>query len=175
MLQAKFKTFTLMFVFLGGCGTGSAQADPASQFVGTWKLVGLNGVRPTTGSVNAATDQPTGTIIYDATGHVAVQILYKQSRPKFAKGPSAGTMEEKAASFDSYTAYWGTYTVDAKAGTVTHHIEGALNPSNAGKDNLRYYELKGNRLTLNNPDDGKGGFRDRKDTSRQLVWERIGK
>ncbi len=143
------------------------------KFVGTWRLVGLNGARPTTGSANAASDQPTGTIIYDDTGHVAVQILYKLNAPKFAAGPSAGPMEEKSAAFDRYTAYWGTYTVDPKAGTITHHIEAALNPSNIGKDNLRYYELKGNRLTLNNPDDGKGGFRNRNDVSRQLIWERI--
>jgi hypothetical protein len=160
-------------------GQFDKQPSPADQeimrnFVGTWKLAALNGERPTTGSANAVSDQATGTIIYDDTGHVSVQILYQLNRPKFAKGPSSGTTEEKAAAFDSYTAYWGTYTVDAKAGTVTHHIQGALNPNNVGKDNLRYYEFHGNRLTLNNPDDGKGGFRDRKDTSRQLVWERIG-
>jgi len=148
-------------------------SDLAQRFVGTWRLVGLNGARPSSGATNAVSDQPSGTIIYDATGRMAVQILYKQNRANFAKGPNAGTQEEKAASFESYTAYWGTYTVDAKAGTITHHIEGALNPGNTGKDNLRYFELEGNRLTLNNPDDGKGGFRDRKETSRQLVWERV--
>jgi hypothetical protein len=160
---------------LGQTGAPPSASDKEimRKFVGTWKLAALNGERPTTGAANAVSDQATGTIIYDNTGHVAVQILYKLNRDKFVGGPSNGTTEEKAAAFDSYTAYWGTYTVNAKAGTVTHHIQGALNPNNVGKDNLRYYEFHGNRLTLNNPDDGKGGFRDRKDTSRQLVWEQI--
>jgi len=38
------------------------------------------------------------------------------------------TTEEKAAAFDSYAAYFGTFTVDAKAGTVTHHLENNLVP-----------------------------------------------
>lgn len=165
---------TACFAQAGFAQTIIAQRNAAaSQFVGMWRLVALNGERPSTGAANAATDRPTGAIIYDSTGHMAVQIQYKQNRPRFVQGPNAGTAEEKSASFDAYTAYWGTYTVDAKAGTVTHHIEGALNPNNVGKDNLRYYEIQGNRLTLNNPDDGKGGFRDRRDTSRQLVWERV--
>jgi hypothetical protein len=144
--------------------------DPAAQkFIGAWRLVGIEGVGRGTGPG----ERPTGVIVYDRTGHVAVQISYKPNRPRFANGPAAGTAEEKAAAFDSYAAYYGTFTVDPAAGLVIHHLENSLNPSNVGKDNVRYYELQGNRMTLSIADDDQGHRLAPTDTTRHLIWERI--
>jgi hypothetical protein len=83
-------------------------------------------------------------------------------------------VEEKAAAFDSYGAYYGTYTVDAKAETVTHHIEDGLNPALRGRNNVRWFEFRGaDRLVLIATEDGKGGTVARKDATYKLVWERI--
>jgi hypothetical protein len=76
--------------------------------------------------------------------------------------------------FDSYAAYFGTFTVDAKAGTVTHHIEDNLVPGRRGTDNVRWFEFQGeNRLALVPIEDGKGGILARKDTTYKLLWERL--
>lgn len=141
----------------------------AQKFIGAWRLVGIEGVGRGTGPG----EQPTGIILYDSAGHVAVQIDYTGKRLGFANGPLAGTTGEKAGAFDSYTAYYGTFSVNAAAGLVIHHLENSLNPSNVGRDNVRYYELQGNRMTLDIADDDNGRRLARKDTVRHLIWERI--
>src|SRR5260221_14768473 len=47
-----------------------------------------------------------------------------------------------------YDAYFGTYTVDAKAGVVTHHLESALFPGDIGKDIKRNFSISGDTLTI---------------------------
>jgi hypothetical protein len=44
--------------------------------------------------------------------------------------------------------YFGTYTVDAKAGIVTHHLESALFPGDIGKDIQREFVIAGDSLTI---------------------------
>ncbi len=147
-----------------------ATANPASSLVGTWRLVAIEG----TGRGTATNDHPMGIITYDSTGHMAAQMIYTSDRPKFASGQNSGTKEEKAAAYDTYGAYWGTYTVDQKAGTVRHHIEGSLTPGDIGNINVRYFEFQGNRIIYYVAEDGKGGLYARKeDATRRLIWERV--
>ena len=63
-----------------------------------------------------------------------------------------------------YDAYFGTYTVDAQAHTVTHHRHGMLDAG--GEDYVRRYEMSpdGSRITLI-PIGGSG-------PETRLVWER---
>jgi hypothetical protein len=90
------------------------------------------------------------------------------------KGVASGTPAEKAAAFDSYLAYYGTYTVDARAKTITHHVEDYSYPGRRGTDNVRWFEFRGNdRIVLTPVGDGKGGVVARKDSTHKLVWERI--
>jgi len=49
-------------------------------------------------------DHPHGIIVYDASGRMAVRQANLDDRKPFSKGPAAGTLEEKAAAFDSYGA-----------------------------------------------------------------------
>jgi hypothetical protein len=111
--------------------------------------------------------------MYDASGHMAVQIVRMADRKPFAHGITAGTLEEKRAAYDSYTAYYGTYTVDAKAGTITHHLEDSLTPGRRGVDNVRYFEFRGDRVVLMPVEDGRGGVLSRKDADYKLIWERL--
>jgi hypothetical protein len=111
--------------------------------------------------------------MYDASGHMAVQIVRMADRKPFANGITAGTLEEKRAAYDSYTAYYGTYTVDAKAGTITHHLEDSLTPGRRGVDNVRYFEFQGDRVVLMPVEDGRGGVLSRKDANYKLIWERM--
>jgi hypothetical protein len=101
-------------------------------------------------------EYPKGLLIYDATGHMAIQIM-KTPHPKVASGDGEKvTPEEKAALFDAYVAYFGKYRVDAKRGVVVHQVEGDLSDAYIGKDQERPYELAGDRLTLKPRWEGEG-------------------
>lgn len=55
-------------------------------------------------------EKPLGYFIYDATGHVAIQMM---ENPAKNSPPKA-------------FAYFGTYRVDTAKGIVIHHVEGAI-------------------------------------------------
>jgi hypothetical protein len=141
------------------------------RLVGAWRLTSVEG----TDAVNHfAYDHPTGIIIYDRSGWMSVQIDVKGSRKPFVNGATGGTAEEKVFAFDNYLAYYGTYTVDLKEQTVTHHLEDSSAPNRRGADNVRWFEFQGNdRLTLIPREDGKGGVIDLKNATYKLHWERI--
>ena len=93
-------------------------------------------------------------IYYDRTGHMAVQIAPDRMRRRFS-GPASGlfsgprpTPEEALDAISGYGAYFGTYTVDERAQTVTHKRIANLNPGGLG-DFVRRYEFPtGDRLVL---------------------------
>jgi hypothetical protein len=148
--------------------------DLSKQFVGAWRLVSIEGNPP---SRTNFYDHPTGLIMYGPSGHMCVNIALKADRKPFApytKGVLTATAEEKVAAFDTYAAYSGTFTIDAKAGTVSHHIENNLIPGRQGTDNVRWFEFQGpDRLLLTPVEDGKGGVLARKDATYHLLWERL--
>lgn len=154
--------------------TSAAPDDLSKKFLGAWRLVSIEGSQP--GLPNNF-DRPTGIIIYAPSGHMSVNIARKADRKPFAPynvGVAAATTEEKAAAFDSYSAYYGTFTIDAKAGTVTHHMQGNLIPGRQGTDNVRWFDFQGpDRLLLTPVEDGKGGTLARKDATYRLLWERL--
>jgi hypothetical protein len=49
---------------------------------------------------------------------------------------------------EGYFAYYGDYTVDERASTITHQLEMASEPSFVGASNLRRAELRGSTLIL---------------------------
>jgi len=144
---------------------GESAADFQKKFLGAWKLVSVEGLNQTT------TDR-VGIIMYDKSWHMAVQIV-SPNRAGFPNGRAKATDKEKAAAFDSYTAYYGTYTIEPENGIVVHHLEGSITPGQIGQDNIRYFEFKGNKLTLSVANDGKGGRLARKDTRAHLTWEKL--
>jgi len=128
-----------------------AQRDDAKRLVGTWRLVS------TTNAERGP--HPTGILIYDARGNMAAQLQADRPRRKYAG--SEPTPDEAKALLTSYLAYFGTYTVEEKAKTVTHHQTGNLNPDL--KNNVRRYEFVGaNRLVLRPIEN-----------QTELIWERI--
>ena len=147
----------------GSSGSGAA-GGLKDRFVGTWKLVGTE-QRNAKGEVippPAGAPKRTGYIIYDPAGYMAVQIM-PVARKKYA-GAQA-TDDEAVAALTGYTAYFGTFTIDAKAQVVTHNLQGSLNPG-MGTDQKRGFELSGNRLTLKPPAAANGN-------QSRLTWERI--
>jgi hypothetical protein len=76
--------------------------------------------------------------------------------------PTATGQEAKAALI-GYTAYFGTYTVDVQAGTVTHYRKGNINPG-AITDVVRRYEFVGDNRVILNPAEN---------PANKLTWERV--
>jgi Lipocalin-like domain len=174
---SKHRILSLCVIGLCVCGAWfGIHAEPQQgkvtrKFIGAWRLVSVEGTNPT---VHFAYDHPTGLIIYDRSGWMAVQIAIKGDRKPFMNGIASGTLEEKAAAFDNYVSYYGTYTLDLKAQTVTHHLVDYSYPGGRGKDNVRWFEFQGNdRLLLIPREDGKGGVIDRKNATYKLLWERV--
>ncbi len=140
-----------------------------SQFVGTWTLTFAE-YRFADGEVKAIYgDDPVGMLMYDAVGRVSIQIM-RRHRPNFAKNDRlGGTPEETQTAFNGYLAYFGTYSIDEEKHTVTHHLQGALLPNWVGGNQVRFFELSGNRLTLRTPPLLIGG----REAVGHLIWQQI--
>ena len=145
--------------------TGSAHPD----LVGTWRLVSYVGEEVPSGvRSDVMGAHPIGYINYGRDGRMIVIIV--GSERKRPAGPVA-TPEEAAALMRSMLAYAGTYTVDAAAKTVTHHVDVSWDETRTGQSLMRTYSLNGDRLTLltdpsNDPATGRK-------TVRTVTWERL--
>lgn len=119
-------------------------ANAANRLIGTWALVNYESSDPDSRQARGA--RPIGLLYYDRTGHMAVQIAPDRTRRRFT-GPLSGvftgprpTPDEALDAISGYGAYFGTYTVDERAQTVTHRRIGNLNPGGIG-DFVRRYEF----------------------------------
>jgi lipocalin-like protein len=161
----------ITFALLCLASASSKQDKRTKQLAGAWRLVSVEGQPP---GVPSSYEEPRGMIIYDLSGWMSVQVASKGDRKPFAKGFSSGTHAEKVAAFDTYVAYYGTYTVNANAETITHHLEDNSYPGRQGAKFVRWFEFQGNdRVALTPVEDGKGGVIARKDATFRLLWERI--
>ena len=138
-------------------GEALAQANIAKRLIGTWRLVDVVNEK----GEKIRGPNPTGFIMYDDSGNMAVQMMPDWERPKFALGKS--TPEQAKAAVDAYSAYFGTYTVDEKAETVTHHRKGNVNPGDLS-DLVRQPIFQGNRLILK-----------ALNSNNSIIWERASK
>ena len=126
----------------------AATQSTSRSLVGTWKLDAYED-RFADGRVEYPYGKnPLGLLIYDKFGNMAVQIMTRP-RSKVASGDETKiTVEEKIALFDSYTAYFGKYSVDWKRLILTHKVFGDLSDVYVGTNQKRPFELRGNRLTF---------------------------
>ena len=121
----------------------------APRIAGTWQLMkrtvtradGTTIVDPVLGA------KPTGRLIYDASGAMSLQMM-RTGRTDAISAPASPRDKSNPRVILGYDSYFGHYTVDEKAGTVTHHVEGSLFPEDLGEDWVRPFTLKGDTLTL---------------------------
>ena len=153
-------------------GARPARAAEASELFGAWQLVSVETIRPNGEIIYPYYGRhPQGLIVYDLSGWMSVQIVSDpkptvptgNSRETFRKAPAA----QKAIAADGYYAYFGRYTVDAGAATVTHHLKDSLEPGERGEDFLRHYSIEQGRLTLLAEVHEMGEVH-----QRRLVWQR---
>jgi hypothetical protein len=131
-----------------------ADGEVANKLLGAWRYVGtrINGGNWDRGA------NPKGMIYYGPHGEMAVQIAPDVKR---MRAGAVMTPQEAFTAVKDYIAYFGTYTVDEAAGTVTHHRQDSLQPGDNG-DLVRRYELNGDRLILRAPN-----------STLEVTWERI--
>jgi hypothetical protein len=115
------------------------------QLVGNWRLVSYTASRDGAEPVYPLGAGARGALDYSPGGRVSVHIM------------GAG-----------YFAYYGYYSVNEKAGTVTHHLELCSERSLAGASNLRHIALDGPRLVLSGSMDLDGNPH-----TIRVVWERL--
>lgn len=165
------RAFPLLLACLGLATAAAAVADPGLN--GAWQLVSVDTVRPNGEVIHPFYgEHPHGLIVYDNSGWMAVQIVSDpppsvpagSSRDEFRNAPAA----EKAIAADGYYAYYGPYTVDERASTVTHHLREALYPGERGVNFVRHYTIMGELLTLVAKVHEMG-----EDHERRLIWRRL--
>ena len=138
----------------------------ADRFIGTWQPVsvvdqlsnGKTGYPP-------YGQYPKGYLMYDATGHVSVQLM-NPARPNVDLNQASP--EEIQTLAKTFLAYSGTYTVVDQT-TVIHRPESSLNPADVGKDQRRQYEFVGDQLILKVPPVEENGVI----RNRTLTWKRV--
>jgi hypothetical protein len=146
-----------------------AQTAAAERILGTWKLVSYVGEDVASGNrTDVMGPHPSGYIEYGRDGRMIV-IIAGTDRKKPAG--AVATPQEAQALLTSLLAYAGTYTLDAAAHTVTHHIEVSWDQTRTGESHVRTYRFEGDRLTLTtqpsrDPATGRPSV-------RTVVWERV--
>ena len=139
----------LVVTSLGAVPAGAQsppQGDIAKRFFGAWRYVGtsIDGKpRPGRGA------EPKGIIYYDPSGAMAAQIAPDRRVPMAGPQPTA---DEAKASLADYVAYFGTYTIDERAGTITHHRQASVQPGEL-TDLCAQLRIRGR-----SPDPAPGGY-----------------
>ena len=127
--------------------SGHAVALTARDLVGAWTLVSAG---------FAYGDNPKGIAMFDAHGHIAIELL-RAGVPKYASNlRTQGTPEEYKATVDGSLAFYGTYKV--KGTDLLLHIESSTFPNLNGADQKRTgLKIKGDMLTWTQPTPSGGG------------------
>lgn len=90
-----------------------------------------------------------GQIIYAASGHMSA-VLSRADRPLLTatrlETTGSAPASEKAAAFDSYLSYGGTWSLHGD--DIVHTVTHALSPNLVGQDNRRHATLEDGAVTL---------------------------
>jgi hypothetical protein len=132
----------------------AAEGEIRRKLQGAWRYIGtrLNGQNWDRGA------NPKGMIYYGPHGEMSVQIAPDVARTRAA---NVMTPDDAFLALKDYIAYFGTYSIDEAAGTVTHHRQATIQPGDAG-DFVRRIEFIGDRLVLRPPN-----------STLEVTWERI--
>ncbi len=116
--------------------------------VGAWSLVECAEILQDGSKRLPLGEGALGQVVYTADGRMSAQLV-RADRAAFASDDYRGAPVDVAAeAFQQYFGYFGSYKVDAGAGTVTHFIEGAWFPNLENTTQLRAFRFEENRLIL---------------------------
>ena len=136
------------------------------QLVGGGKLVSMVAIAPDGTTTNTLGDHPVGQISYTPGGQMSA-LLQHTERPTLTGSTARdATDAEIVAAWRTFIAYFGSYSVDADAGAVVHHVQGAYLPSMVGTDQVRYFTFEDDRLILQPPATAA--------SRAKVTWQKIG-
>ena len=142
----------------------------SASLTGTWELVSRID-RNAAGEVRTEPSlgrDPVALLYYDGSGHFAAQFMKRVRTAAETVPVAAGPNNSRAVG--GYDAYFGTYSVDDKAGTVTQKLLGALAAENVGQVLTRTMKVTGDSLTIALETTTAEG----EPVTRTLVWKRVG-
>ena len=108
--------------------------------VGTWGLVSFSARLPD-GSVSEPWGHPVGRITYDPDGNVMALVMHELRNEANGRSSPPDTQGE-------FSAYFGSYKVDAVRGIITHTVTGSLSAAHASHELQRNFEVGNGLLTL---------------------------
>ena len=106
------------------------------RLIGAWHLVSLEAPGPD-GKMNAVPGLK-GTLIYTRDGHMSVEIMYPESQSSLTNDYV----------LHGYEASFGSYDIDERAHTLTHHVQGSITRRLIGKDLARSYQFSHRLLII---------------------------
>ena len=133
---------------LASCAPAPGQTT-RNRMLGAWELRSRTVTRAGGEAIADAIlgARPIGRLYYDASGRMGLQMM-RQGRQQALTAPEDAEQAKNARIITGYDSYFGTFTVDDAAGTVTHHVEGSLFPEDLGKDFTRRFRLDGDTFEL---------------------------
>ncbi len=150
-----------------------AQHPMRQQLIGAWRLVSIDCSGPGGPIVDPFYQAgSTGIIVYDTSGWMSVHIVAPHRQPwdvpasRLSSAAAAQDVRLKAAAFDTYYAYFGTWDLDEATSVVVHHVKSSLIPGETGLNYSQKVTLESGRLIFTTRDA-------RQETVRTKVWERI--
>jgi Lipocalin-like domain len=175
-MTSRFRHAVAVCAFVLLLGLPTTAQSPAAPRVGTateriagaWQLVTrtVQGADGTTIADPVLGERPPGRLFYEASGVMALQMM-RLGRSAAIGKPSDPKDASNARVILGYDAYFGRYTVDERAGTITHRVEGSLFPEDLGKEFVRGFTLDNDTLTLRFTSPAEGGA-----ITRTLVFQR---
>jgi hypothetical protein len=141
----------------------SQQKDLKKQIVGDWMLVSTYNEREGQKREQFGS-KPEGYMHLGPNGRFSYLVFAKDAPPFAAKDRAKATPEEAAAVVHNSIAYYGTYKINEKDGTLEWNIEHSTFPNNKGTGK-RSVKFSGDQMTMTNTGATAGG-------TNVFVWKR---
>ena len=146
---------------MGACvpslAANAQETPPGVDLVGSWRLESWT---LENGSPRCSQEEGrvSGQIIYTSDGHMSAQLGCAQI--DLSNLDDLSPQDGRRRLSRRHLSYYGRYTLDRSAQTVTHHVEGSSNVGMVGTDQVRSFFSEGNDHIVLSPG------------SSQLVWLR---
>jgi hypothetical protein len=138
-----------------------------NPLIGTWRLKSyVREVAATGERYNERGEHPNGYLAYSADGRMYAIITWEN---RIAPQDVVPSNDERIKLFGTMISYAGTYTFDAEK--VVHHVDISWNQNWTGTDQVRFYKLDGDTLTITSA--LAKNFTDGREGRSILVWERL--
>jgi len=126
----------------------SPTANLAARILGIWKLKSREDI-DATGQIRIDPflgRDPLGILCF-GPNHFAAQFM-KRDRSGQENVPERVQAKNNTVAANGYDAYFGTYSIDEIAGTLTTHLEGSISPANVGSTYVRDMRVVKNELII---------------------------